>query len=150
VSSSGLAQFDAAGSVLWGYNSEERSSSIDDCYALTLAGNTVWSCFYSNFPIISVDEGKVRQWQNSIGGAHALAIEDGYALIAGGYNEQAGRVALLRLGEDEAELVGEIQIPVRPRGTPGLMQGSGNTLHIVEGAIWHRLSVAAVRSALGA
>ena len=150
VSSSGLAQFDAIGSVLWGYNSEGRPSSIDDCYALTLAGDTAWSCFYSDFPIISVGEGKVRQWQNSVGGAHAFAIEDGYALLAGGYKEQAGRVALLRLGEDEAELLGEIQIPVRPRGTPGLMQGSGDTLHIVEGGIWRRVSVATVRRALGA
>jgi hypothetical protein len=149
VSSSGLAQFDAAGSVLWGYNSEERPSSIDDCYALTLAGNTAWSCFYSNFPIISVDKGKVRQWRNSISGAHALAVEDEFVLLAGRYNEQAGRVALLRLAENEAELVGEIQISLRPRGTPGLTQGSGDTLHIVEGGIWRRLSVATVRRALG-
>ncbi|WP_343685666.1 hypothetical protein [Asticcacaulis sp.] len=150
VSSSGLAHFDSAGSVLWGYNNEERSSSIDDCYALTLAGNEAWLCFYSDFPIVSVSEGQVRQWRNSLGGAHALAVEDGYALLAGGYNDQAGRVALLRLGEEEAELLGEIQIPVRPRGTPGLMQGLGNTLHVVEGAVWRRISVAAVRSALGA
>ena len=149
VSSSGLAQFDSAGSVLWGYNSQDRPSSIDDCYAFTLAGNTVWSCFYSNFPIISVEGGKVRQWRNSISGARALAVEDEYVLLAGGYNEQAGRVALLRLAENEAELVGEIQISVRPRGTPGLTRGSGNTLHIVEGGIWRRLSVATVRRTLG-
>jgi hypothetical protein len=150
VSSSGLAQFDAAGSVLWGYNSDQRKSFISDCYALTLAGNTAWSCFYSNFPIIAVDKGEVRQWQNSIGGANALAIEDGYALLAGGYDDQAGRVALLRLGANEVEKLGEIQIAVWPRGTPGLMQGFGDTLHIVDGGIWCRLSVSAVRGALGA
>lgn len=150
VSSSGIARFDGGGGVLWEYNSEQRQDPhIADCYALTLEGNRAWYCFYMDFPIISVSEGEVRHWENSLAGARALAVDGNHVLLAGGYDDKAGRVALLRLWNRKAEVLGEIQIPAPSREAASLVQGQGDTIHLVDQGVWRRFSVRAVRDRLG-
>ena len=46
VSAGGIVQFDAKGRVLWSFNDQVKDEeSIADCYAMTLEGNALWSCF---------------------------------------------------------------------------------------------------------
>ncbi len=149
ISSSGIARFAPDGTVLWRFNDEERTDlSIADCDAWTLDGNTLWSCPYRDFPIVRVERGVVRHWRNGIAGAKALAVGADHVLVAGGYSEEAGRVALLRLDDDQAQQLGELHLQPPERGAAGLAQGQGATLHFVGQGRWTKLNVAAVRAAL--
>jgi hypothetical protein len=150
ISSSGIAQFSPDGNVLWEFNSEACPNlSIADCYALTLDGDTPWSCPYADFPIVRVERGRIRYWENVVTGASALAIDGDHVLLAGGYGDNANRIALLRLGANQAEPLGELHVPLLSRGAAGLVQGNGMTLHIVAEGRWTRLDVSRVRAILG-
>src|ERR1700677_4471504 len=73
ISSSGIARFGPDGRVLWRFNTHERPDlPIADCYALTLDGNTIWTCPYTDFPIVRVEDGLVAHWRNDVVGASAL------------------------------------------------------------------------------
>lgn len=146
ISSYGIVRFAPNGEVLWKFNWQEHPDiSIDDCYALTLDGNTLWSCTYTDFPIIRVERGAVSHWRNEISGARALAVNGDHVLLAGGYNENADRIALLRLGTDRAEQIGEWHYPPLRRNVARLLQGQGGILHVVGEGRWIRIGLATPR-----
>jgi hypothetical protein len=149
ISSSGIAHFAPNGQVLWTFNSEDRADlSIADCYALTLSGNTLWSCFYTDFPIVRVRSGTVRHWRNGIRGASGLATDGNHVLLAGGYGIQSRRIALLCLEGEQARQIGNVPFQPPAHGAARLVQGHGATLHIVGQGRWTKLSVATMLAAL--
>ncbi|MBP1858926.1 hypothetical protein [Rhizobium herbae] len=149
VSSGGIVRFSADGVVLWSYNDEDHGSGpVDDCYALTLDGTIAWSCFYSDFPIAAIDGQTVNLWKNEISGVKAMAVDRDYILLAGGYRDDAQRIALVQLGNKESKLFGTLRAPAIHSDAVGLMQGLGQTLHIVADGCWTRLTVAAARAFL--
>jgi hypothetical protein len=151
ISSSGIARFAPDGTVQWRFNTAERADLfIADSYALALDGNTLWSCFYTNFPIVCIDGEAIRRWSNDVTGARALAIDADYVLLAGGYDDKAGRIALVHLDEERARYLGELNFQPLPRGAAGLVQGQCGTLHIIRPGSWTRVDVRTVRTALGA
>lgn len=151
ISSSGVAHLGSDGSVLWRFNDESRAGLyVDDCYALALDGNTLWCCPYTDFPIVRVEDGAVRHWRNEVTGAAALAVDGEYVLLAGGSRSNAGRIALLQLGNDAADKIGEWQFRPPERGVARLLQGQGATLHMVGQGSWTKLSVSTLRAALKA
>jgi hypothetical protein len=151
VSSSGIARFGADGSVLWRFNSEESGDLfIIDCYALALDGNTLWSCPYTDFPIVRVKNGVVVHWRNHVAGASALAVDGDYVLLAGGYNDKTEQIALLRLDSDQAQQIGEWRFQLPERNAARLLQGLGATLHIIGQGRWTKLSLTTIRTALKA
>ena len=142
VSASGITRFAPDGELLWRFDSAARDDLyLYDCYALTLDGNTLWSCFYGDFPIVRVVNGKIDDWLNAIAGACALAVEGDQVLLAGGYQDQAERLVLLRLDQGGAREIGRWRFPPLARDTVQLVQGQGSTLHVVGQGIWTRLSI---------
>ena len=143
IASAGLVRFAAGGDPLWRFNTDRREDYfIADCYALTLNGNTAWLCPYPDFPIVRVENGRKTLWRNPAGGAQVMAVADDHVLLAGGYGEEAERLALLRLRGDEAEAVGETKLP--PAGPPALRRAKGRNgiLHLVQAGQWRRIRVA--------
>ena len=154
VSSAGVARFSSDGSELWRFGTKENGFAVDgvgvaDCYALTLADDTAWFCSYTDFPIVRVEHGTVRHWRNDVSGAKALAVDGDHVVLAGGYGDEAGRIALLRLGDEDAEQIGTTSIQV-DRTRAHLLVGRGATLHVVGGGTWTRLDVATLRATLSA
>lgn len=78
----------------------------------------------------------MKCWRNTVAGASALAIDADHLLLAGGYGEQSARIALLRLGDDHARQIGELKFPHPDRRAASLLQGRGDTPHIVERGCW--------------
>ncbi len=149
ISSSGLVRFGPDGSVLWRFNSEERSHLfIADCYALALDGNTTWCCPYRDFPIVRIADGRIDYWKNEVTGADALAIDGDYVLLAGGHKHHAERLALVRLGNDVAQQIGEWRFKPPKRSAARLIQGQGATMHIVGEGAWTKLNLAWMRAAV--
>lgn len=150
ISSSGIARFGPDGRVLWKFNDQERAGlSIDDCYALTLDGSTSWCCPYTDFLIVQIERDTVKRWRNKVAGAKALAVEGDLVLLAGGYRDQSERIALLRLGDDQAHQIEEWQFQRFDRNAARLLQGRGETLHIVGRGNWTKVSLTTIRATRG-
>jgi hypothetical protein len=142
VSSGGIVRFDGAGTPSWSFNGDAQVEyQVDDSYAMTLAGDVLWTCFYSDFRIVRVEDGKVASWPNEIAGAKAIAAKDDIVLLAGGYGEDAGRIAVLKLDGGASRELGRLRFPPLRQGQAGLVQGRGGTLHVVNDGVWSRLSV---------
>ena len=116
ISNGGIVQLDSSGAVLWSFNQQvDPSRMVHDCYALTLAGSVPWACYYSDFPIVRIDGPRPRIWSNEVAGAKAIAVSGDLILLAGGYDEDAGRIALLRLEGDHSHHVASLRFTPPPR-----------------------------------
>lgn len=146
--SGGIVQFDANGQALWSYNDSEGAgqSFIDECYALTLAEDEIWACFYSDFPILRVKGGQKTLWTNKVFGAKALAVDGAVVLLAGGYDEDANRLAFVRLEQGDAKLIGAFQCPEFEYAD--LISGHSSAIHVVKNEIWTRISASDAQSEL--
>ena len=132
----GMAAFDDRGALLM----HARSKSVADCYALNVSGNTAWACTYTDFPIWRINNDEERTWPTYISGTRALAVSYPYVLAAGGYQENANRVVLLRLNGQSAKAAGEWRLPfgVGYPDNVSLVDGRDGELHVVHDQQWHR------------
>ena len=142
----GIVKFSPESELLWANPGSQLE--ICDSYALTLDGDVAWACFYDEFPITRIEGGVIRQWGNAIKGARALAVDGDHVVLAGGYEQCATRLALLRLEGNEAHHLRDLRFPDAVKGEVTLMQGHGSVLHLVHDGGWTRIDVAAVRAAL--
>ena len=148
VASGGIVQFDDFGRPLWSYNSqgEGRQSFVADCYALALDGNEIWTCFYPDFPIVRVKSGQETLWANKVRGSRAIAVDGEFVLLAGDYEDNGGRLALLRLEHGEAKLLHTFRCPEIE--SADLLSGHASTIHFVKNEHWTRIHVSEARSEL--
>lgn len=150
VSSGGIVQFDAFGCALWSFNEHTGELSIADSYAMTLLGTDLWACFYTDFPIARISGAKARFWSNSVAGAKAIAVSNDVVMLAGGYGEDADRIAVVRLDRRTSRKLGCLRYAPAGRGEAGLVQGRGSTLHIVSNGLWFKVPVERAVTAIGA
>jgi hypothetical protein len=142
VSTGGIVQFDAMGTPLWSFNEQVRDGyAVADSYAITLAGHDLWACFYTDFPIARIREGETKFWLNDVSGAKAIAVQDDIVLLGGGYGRDASCISVLQLGGDRSHLLGIFAFTPGKPGTAALLQGRGESLHVVSNGQWFRLPV---------
>lgn len=142
VSSGGIVQFDAVGTPLWSFNEQGRENhSIVDSDAMTLSGTDLWACFYTNFPITRIRGGQPVFWSNSVVGATAIAVKDDMVMLAGGYNEDANRITLVKLDGKSSRELGSLRYGTGKRGAADLLQGRGSVIHIVSDGVWSKVPV---------
>jgi hypothetical protein len=146
----GIVQFNSQGVPQWSYNDHARGgqSYVDDCYAMSLDGAELWTSFYSDFPIVRIRDGHEKLWRSEITGAKALALEGDFVVLAGGYNPDENRIALLELTDGTAKLLGSYNDSALQGAA--LIQGRSNVVHVVNDRTWRRVSVAEVRARLDA
>ena len=91
----GIVKFGPSLNELWHHSFDLDWGAVDDCYALNVSGETVWSCYYSDFPVVRIGtDGHVTGWRNTVGGARVLLVGtdgDWVALVAG-YQENRWRI----------------------------------------------------------
>lgn len=139
----GLNCFDATGKMLWSYEPPDGFDSIADCYAMTLAGEDLWACYYTDFPVTRVDKSKkVTCWRNDSCVAEVLATNGRSVLLYGGYGDNRHDCFLSTL--DESGSIGE---PVKQELllAEGLDHASiyahGANLHAIVDSRWYTLSI---------
>jgi hypothetical protein len=139
MGASGLICFDSAGRILWEFNPPTGFDSICDCYALNVAKNAVWACYYTDFPLVKIDSDKrVQGWKNDVGGASALAVDGRRALLWGGYGEKRSRCVVQDIGSEALIHSREIEIGL-PSGFELMgakVIGRGSTLHAFAANSW--------------
>jgi len=164
-SSNGIACFAADGSVVDVPPWPKEAGFIADCYALTPTGSGVWTSPYTDFPLVRFVPGKpTRWWRSELAGPKAIAVDGAHALVAGGYGDDAARLALIQLEEpgngEEAVPLATWRMPLRSAppaqndwapvwASPALLTGHGSTLHLVDDSTWHQWRVADAVGALG-
>jgi hypothetical protein len=85
----GLVAWDAAGSKTYEFKRTGGLDSISDCYALNVESEeSVWFCYYMDFPLVRLHRGNVASvWNMPVKGSHAFAVFAGHALFQGGYDD---------------------------------------------------------------
>lgn len=138
-SSSGMATFDVEGNLvqIW------EGHIIDDCYAMNVFGNEIWACTYSDFPILRMDNSRKVAWKSNLSGVKAISIGYPYVIAAGGYRDDFNQIRLLRLQNEESEILNSWRVPQLKTKFSHLdfMDGRADRLHVVKDDIWHRWHV---------
>ncbi|WP_174279970.1 hypothetical protein [Sphingomonas bacterium] len=162
-SSNGVACFAADGPLLSLPDWPDGTSIIADCYAQNVTGSGAWVCPYTEFPLVCFEpDHPTRWWRSDVAGAKAIAVDGRHALLAGGYREDAARLALVELaGEgdgEQASLLATWIMPLRrlppPSNdwapvwdAPDLLVGRGGVLHLIVDHRWYRWHVETVVAA---
>ncbi|PSL53592.1 hypothetical protein B0I31_10839 [Saccharothrix carnea] len=145
VGGPGLVRFDRDLRRAWAFPGDGDAPSIDDCYALNVAGETAWASYYSDFPVVRVGDGdRVAVWANEVEGAGAVVTDGTRCALVGGYGRDHH---LVRIGE----LTGEGRFEVRhtrrlvmpgPRSpSRWTMAGRGDVLHLISGTSHYRVDL---------
>lgn len=162
--SGGIVQFDEAGRVLWSFNGQDFDSmnlpekrelgtvrpNVCDCYAMTLTGDVMWACTYADFPISRRSSVATNIWSNNVTGARALAADDDTVLLAGGYNDDGPRLAVVHVSDRTSRELGSLHFEPAARRELPLVQGRNGVLHVVCDEAWYRLPVRRAAEAVAA
>ncbi len=146
VGRSGLVRFSADLTEEWHYPSSARVAwgHITDCYALNVDGDTAWTCFYTEWPLVRIRDGGVTGWHNDVRSATALAVRGSRVAFYGGYEPDRDRLVAGVLDDDRLRVTGEYRL-VLPDGQEvprrARVFGRGADLHLVTEADWYRLNL---------
>lgn len=140
VGAPGLLRFDRDLERAWAFPEDGEFDAIDDCYALNVAGETAWACYYSDFPVVRVDGDRLSGWTNEVEGARAVITDGTRCALVGGYGSEHDLVRIGELTDD-----GRFEVRHRKRlalpDPPWTMQGRGDVLHVIAGTTHYRLDL---------
>jgi hypothetical protein len=150
IGSPGLVRFNARLEPEWRYPFDSDFGAISDCYALNVDREAAWAYYYTDFPVVHIDDGGITGWKTATGGAHAL-LTDGHRLaLIGGYSSDrdgilVGNLTGGRFVETAAcALVGP-EGDVLPPAVA--MVGRGELLHVLTADTWFQVSLDELASA---
>jgi hypothetical protein len=146
VGAAGLIRFTADLQVDWRFPYEGHPwGTIADCYALNVDGETAWTCYYTNFPLVRIDDNVMTGWRNTLAsGVKAIVVGERKVGLFGGYGADRDRLLVASLGESGLTALGEYRL-VQPDGSPlpaARIVARGPDLHLLAGPQWYRLSLA--------
>jgi hypothetical protein len=142
----GLVRFSPGLQAEWSFpsNVDQPWGAISDCYALNVDKDTVWTCYYTDFPIVRIRDGALTAWRNGVTGARALAVAGSQVALLGGHGPNRDWLAAGTLGSDDLHLDGQYRI-VLPDGQPLPEKtqaiGRGPDFHVLVGRDWYRLDL---------
>ena len=151
LSSSGLVARKEDGTVAYTYEPAEGLGGISDCYAMNAVGDDVWICYYTDFPLVQIRNGRIAaHWQNPVKGADAFAVSGDYALFGGGY-DNPGRYHLMELTQPRAKVRLRFQLRDRQKELIQAQRvaGRGDALFLLRDRELFRFTVEDARSLLG-
>ncbi|MEU7476597.1 hypothetical protein AB0A63_11485 [Lentzea sp. NPDC042327] len=145
VGSCGLIRFSADLTRQWRYPShwEDEWGAISDCYALNVGDSAAWACYYTDFPVVRIDDA-VSGWHNEVRGAKALAVAGDRIALYGGYGPDRHRLVVGVLANGRVEVTGKFRLVLPDgRSLPRTAEvvGRGSDLHVFAGDEWSRLGV---------
>ena len=92
----GLVCWTSSGERGFAFDPPEGFGPIDDCYAMSVRGEEVWICYYSDFPVVRIGEDfEVDGWSCGVGGAHTIAANSGRVALVGGYRGLHDRIVFI-------------------------------------------------------
>lgn len=105
IGESGLVEFSAMLTPIWRYAPTRGLGLITDCYALNVSDETVWCCYFPDFPLVRIDPHLgVGGWQNDLRGVVGVITDGRLCGLVGGYPPYGDRYAGARLLGEKLEL----------------------------------------------
>ncbi len=147
LGSGGLVRWSLAGERLYEIERPAGLGPIDDCYAMCADGETVWACYYCDFPVVRVDQdGSTIGWLNDTTGADLIAVHERRVALIGGYDKGLfDRLVLGELGDSIVERPSTWRL-VLPGGDDlpdgCWMVARGRYVHVLSSNTWFRLDIA--------
>lgn len=144
VGDSGLVRFSPHLQPAWRFPShvDNQWGAISDCYALNVTDEEVWTCYYTDFPIVRIRDGAVTGWRNQVEGAKALVVSGTRVGLFGGYRPHTDRFVVGELADQAMRVVDEYRL-VLPDGAPlpahPAVIGRAAVLHVLTADHWYRL-----------
>ncbi|CAN5124056.1 hypothetical protein BH11CYA1_BH11CYA1_16340 [soil metagenome] len=140
IGAPGINCFDKTGEKIWCFEALGDIETIDDCYAMSIVGDEVVACYYSDFPIIRISKDKqITAWHNQVAGANAIAVCGDKVLLYGGY-EEPSRCILQTLGKDGiASDLTQIALSMPDKFSGETVSCHDSDLHVVVDSRWYRL-----------
>jgi len=131
VGQAGLVCFSALGGKVWEFPAD-ADHTINDCYALNVAGAEAAIFFYSDFPLYRIGADFELTWkQTKLRGCHAFAMSETEILFSGQYDDPPNVAYIGRLDREGMILVRRAYL-LMPDGSarpPGRLQGRGRHLY---------------------
>lgn len=131
VGQAGLVCFSTLGEKVWEFPAD-ADHTIDDCYALNVAGPEAAIFFYSDFPLYRIGADFELTWkQTKLRGCHAFAMSETEILFSGQYDDPPNVAYIGRSDREGMILVRRAYLfmpdgSARPRGR---LQGRGRHLY---------------------
>ncbi len=147
MGASGVLRFDVNGEILWRFEPKGNCGFIADCYAMNVARDATWLCYYTEFPIARIKpDGEICGWHNEIRGAHALATDNHRVALFSGYGEQKNRCVVQEFSDDKMVRAREIKLVLPDGEMPERVRviGRGSMLHFFIGTVWYQFDLAEV------
>jgi hypothetical protein len=145
IGSHGLVRFDERLVRAWDYPFDTGFDPISDCYALNIAGETVWACYYTGFPVVRITDDRVTGWATSDDGVSAVITDGRRCALVGGYGENRDRVVVGELAQDGRFAVRHQRRFSLPGGDPlpprSGTYGRGDVLHVLAGTTHYQLDL---------
>ena len=148
IGAAGLVRFDDQGNPLYRFQPTAEIDWICDCYALNVeSDDTVWLCYYTEFPLVRLRNGVVDGvWQPGIRGANAFAIRANRVVIHAGYGANDWRVLDLDVSGvviafESVEFLNEHKIPIPAK----CAYSRGRLIWFVEGSKVYRVDTTQIR-----
>ncbi|GAA1592950.1 MULTISPECIES: hypothetical protein [Kribbella] len=113
---------------------------VDDCYALNVIGETAWSCYYADFPLVKVGGETVRAWRNEVQRVTAIAVHQDRV---GLYDGQ--RLVVARLGSEQLAIEDKYDVVLPDGEAPpptSKVVSRGSVIHVFVGRSWYRADLA--------
>jgi hypothetical protein len=97
---SGLVVWQQDGTRLREFEATDGLEPIYDCYAMNvLTDQDAWICYYSEFPLVNLLDGRPRKyWNAPATGSAVFAVGEGHCLFQGGYHQRDSYI-LAELGK---------------------------------------------------
>jgi hypothetical protein len=150
MGAAGLICFDRFGRIEWQYQPPVGFDIIVDCYSLNVCADSVWACYYTDFPVVRIDSRKqVYAWKNTVAGASALAVSSDHVLLWGGYGEKRTTCILQNIRGDSLTDPVELCLTF-PSGLNALgatFIGRGSVLHAFFERSWSAFNLSEVTAA---
>ena len=119
IGSAGLVCFGPSGERRVDYDAAAAGTdTICDAYAMNVdRDGEIWICFYTEFPIVRLHEGRYTRWSYGTAGASVIAAWETRALLIGDYGAPE-RARVVELRHDGTTRVIEELTVVTPEGAP--------------------------------
>ena len=113
----GLVEFSAMLTPIWRYAPPRGVGPIGDCYAMNVVGEDVWATYFSDFPVVRVDERLgVTVWENPVRGPSGLLVRGERFGLVGGHEPYEDRLAVAVLDGARLRVEAELRLTMPDGG----------------------------------
>lgn len=144
IGAPGIVRFSTTLKQAWAYPGGSSAPPVSDVYALNVTDEAVWSCYYTDLPVVRIAGDRVTVWRNEVQGASAIVAGATTVALVGGYPGDRDRVVVGDLTDDAfvPRRSLRLRLPDGDELPGGLgLVARGEELHVIGERRWWKVSL---------